>query len=418
MDTPSTETPSFATGLAEVPAHVPSERVVDFDYLRPPGIEDDLHRAWKSIQDSAPDIFWTPRNGGHWVVTRAEDIKAIQLDHEGFSHRRMVVQMPDADPMGNLISMDPPQHTPFRTLISPALSLRAVKGLELGIRETMIGIIDALLPRGGCEFVGDFAKVLPVVIFLRFVELPEADRPRLLELAEEMIRPTSMQAQFEAHAAIIAYLGGHLRERAQAPGKDLLSKIVHAEIDGRPITMEEAEGLSNVVLAGGLDTVASMLGFVARFLALNPEHRHKLIAEPALIPNAVEELIRRHGLVNTARLITRDMEFGGLCFKAGEQVLVPNHLYGLDERQVGDPLAVDFERERPAAHYAAFGNGPHRCPGSYLAKAELKIFLEEWLRRIPEFEIAPDTKPVFACGPVNTVRELQLRWGNADAQSF
>ncbi|MBA2811264.1 cytochrome P450 [Streptomyces sp. KM273126] len=126
--------------------------------------------------------------------------------------------------------------------------------------------------------------------------------------------------------------------------------------------------------------------------------------------NAARELIRRHGLINTARLITQDTEFQGMRLKQGEQILVPNHLYGLHERQVDNPLAADFTRPHPERHYAAFGNGPHRRPGSFLAKLELTVFLQERLARIPDFTIKPGAPPRMASGPVNTTHELHIAW--------
>ncbi|WP_405764426.1 cytochrome P450 [Streptomyces sp. NBC_01538] len=393
----------------DIPAHVPEDRVVDFDYLRPAGIDEDLHLAWKNAQDTLPDIFWTPRNGGHWVVTRADAIKAIQLDHKRFSHARVTIGGEYARE-GSIVQMDPPRHGSYRMLVSPAFSPKTIAALEPIVRETTISIVEELRPKGECEFVGDFAQILPVVVFLGTVDLPPEDRDYLLPLAEKAIRPRNRQEYLESSTALSEYVARALAARAEQPGSDLLSKIVTAKIGGEPIAFEAAVALSMIVLAGGLDTVASILGFVVRFLALNPGHRQQLINDPSLVPNAVEELIRRHGLINTARLITQDTEFQGMRLKEGEQILVPNHLYGLDERQVDNPLDVDFTRPHPEQHYAAFGNGPHRCPGSFLAKLELTVFLQEWLARIPDFVIKPGTTPRVASGSVSTVQELHLAW--------
>lgn len=180
-------------------------------------------------------------------------------------------------------------------------------------------------------------------------------------------------------------------------------------IEGCVVDAEAGCGVPEGGVAGGCREPGQPITG-ARFLALNPGHRQQLIDDPALVPNAVEELIRRHGLVNTARLITQDTEFQGMRLKEEEQILVPNHLYGLDERQVDNPLVVDFTRPHPEQHHAAFGNGPHRRPGSFLAKLELTVFLQEWLPRIPDFVIKPGTTPRTASGSVNTVHELHLAW--------
>jgi cytochrome P450 len=164
-----------------------------------------------------------------------------------------------------------------------------------------------------------------------------------------------------------------------------------------------------LLLFGGLDTVASMLSFIARFLALNPAHRRELAQDRSLIPNAVEELIRRHGVANTCRLVKKDIVLKGAPLKAGDQIQAPNVFVGLDEATVTDPMRVDFHRERPIPH-AAFGNGVHTCPGAVLARREIKVFLEEWLARIPDFEIKPGTIPLVEAGNVSGVVELQLSW--------
>ena len=186
---------------------------------------------------------------------------------------------------------------------------------------------------------------------------------------------------------IAAYLGEWVERRAVDPGSDLLSRIVTASVDGRPITRSEAFNVCLLMLLGGLDTVASMLGFVARFLAGSADQRRQLcerIDDQPFLRSAVEELVRRHGVVNTGRFIVEDMEYHGVQLRAGDLIQLPNSLVGLDERAVDDPLTVDFTRPFPIRH-AAFGTGPHTCPGAVLARREIQIFIEEWLSRIPDF---------------------------------
>ena len=165
--------------------------------------------------------------------------------------------------------------------------------------------------------------------------------------------------------------------------------------------------LANVIF-GGLDTVAASLSFVTRWLAEHPEERHQLAEQSRAHTQAEEEFYRRFGIPNTARVITKDFDYKGVPLKAGEQIMLPKVLHGLDERRYPDPLRVDFSRKR-AAH-AAFGDGPHRCPGSFLARLELRIFLEEWLARVPDFRIKPGAQPVTSSGMVNGVLSLPLTW--------
>lgn len=393
----------------ERPSHIPPERVVDFDFYRlQPQPGEDIQTAWWRVQQASPDIFWTPRNGGHWVATRAADIETMQLDHARFSHAEFIIPPMKLQVPALPLDRDPPEHAPYRMLINPALSPKVLGSLEQKAREVAVELIEKLAPAGGCEFVGEFAKVLPIVVFLGIVDLPAADREKMLPWVDDVIRGTTPEVKMRGHQCVGVYLAQWIQERGINPGTDLISRITRAQVNGRPITHEEIMGLCSLLLVGGLDTVASMLGFAARFLALNPGHRRQLLDDPALIPHAVEELIRRHGLGNTARVITHDLEYQGITLRQGDLIQLPNCLVGLDDRVVEHPLAVDFRR--PAPRHAAFGKGPHKCPGGNLARAELKVFLQEWLARIPSFEIAPGSAPVMASGMVNSMLDLRLRW--------
>ena len=149
-----------------------------------------------------------------------------------------------------------------------------------------------------------------------------------------------------------------------------------------------------------------------RFLARNPRQRGQLRDKPALIPRAVDELIRRHGIVNTGRTIAHDVVYHGTVFKKGEIIILPNALVGLDPGLFPDPLTVDFNRPNSGQH-AAFGSGIHRCPGANMARLEIRVILDEWLRIIPNFDLAPDEPFTFAPGTVNGVSKLKLVWNTS-----
>jgi len=395
-----------------VPPHVPADLVFDFDCFAPVPAGLDAQEHWRRLRQEAPgEVFWTPRYGGNWVATRAEDIVRIQLDHEIFSHALISIPRETAFPMYPL-TLDPPDQAAYRKLIQPAFMPKAIAALEARAREVAIAQVEKLAPAGRCEFVNDFARVLPIVIFLEMVDLPISDAPELMQWTEVMTRSAVPDERNAALGNMSGYIAGWLKRRAEAPGADLLSTIVTAEIDGRKLRDDEIMAMCLLLLFGGLDTVASMLSFIARFLALNPAHRRELVAEPELIGHAVEELIRRHAVANTCRLVKQDVVLKDAPLKAGDQIQAPNVFVGLDEATLADPMRVDFHRERPIPH-AAFGNGVHTCPGAVLARREIKVFLEEWLKRIPEFEIRPGTTPVVEAGNVSGVVELQLAWPTA-----
>ena len=401
-----------ASSLAPRPAHVPAELVVDFDFMRQKGMDEDVHAVWKRLQDKGPDIQWTPRNGGHWILTRGEDIDAIQRDHENFSSKRSTIPHQISTVRGLPLEADPPRHAAYRNLINPWFTPKAIGDLEGDVRKLAADLLDnpisGIKARGHCEFVADFAKRLPIAIFLRLVELPMQDREKLLEWTDNATRGKSNLGRMLAFIKMNAYQDYWIRKRRANPGKDLISQVVHAKVDGRPLSHDEIHGMLMVLLFGGLDTVASLLSFTARYLAEHPLQCRQLVENPDLIPTAVDEMIRRHGVTNNGRIVARDYVYKGIQFRKGDMIQIPSGLYGLDERKFDHPMEVDFNR--PSLVHAAFGAGPHRCPGSYLARTEIRVFLEEWLKRIPEFRIKSGEKPRTSPGLVSGVDYLPLQW--------
>lgn len=393
-----------------IPANVPADRVVDFDFfaLDRMGAED-IQTAW-TILHQGPDIVWTPHNGGHWIATRGEDIDSMQLDHAHFSHRNFSIPRNEMDQFSLPLGLDPPQHTPFRKAIMPAFQPRTLKALEAVARDTARALVEQLAPRGACEFIEDFAKVLPINVFLGMVDLPLDHRHFLLEWAEVAVRSPDLAQRLEVHAKMRDYLTPYIDARMASPGDDVLSMVITSDINGRPPTRDEVFGMSVLLLFGGLDTVASQLGFIALHLARHPLHRRELVENPQLRPRATEELIRRYGLPNTARVLTQDHVYKDIQFRHGDLILLPKCLHGLDDRQNANPFEVDFHRKPSQIRHAAFGGGPHVCPGASLARREIMVFLDEWLAQIPDFEVAGDQPLVMKSGPVNGVLELHLRW--------
>lgn len=393
--------------MSEVPHHVPADRVVDFDYFDPPGFQADPHRAWKTLQDISPRVFWTPRNGGHWVATRAAEMAAIEVDHRIFSHSG--ISVPRSKMPSLPLECDPPQHTGLRAIISPFFAPPTLARAEKHARSLAIRLIEELAPLGACEFQSAFARKLPISVFLDLVDLPMEDAPHLAQLADTRVREADVPKRDAAKQGLLDYLADVVAKRKRSPRDDLLSRLIHGQVDGRPLTEFELQNMLTTVLIGGLDTVASALGFVMRFLALHDDARAWLRARSDVPMSAVDELFRRHGVTVTARLLMQDVEFEGLQMKAGEQIIVPSMLIGLDDERFDDPLEVRFDRPNSARH-GAFGSGPHRCPGSNLGRMEVRLVLQEWLARIPDFELVAEEPPVFVSGIASSVVSLPLRW--------
>jgi len=399
----------MAQQVATVPDNVPPDLVFDFDFFSLADKAEDIQTAWAELH-KGPDIVWTPHYGGYWIATRAADIDVMQLDYEHFSHNEFDIPLNPGRVKSIPLSMDPPEHTPYRKLLMTAFTPQKVRGYSDVARDTAKALVAALKPRGECEFIDEFAKVLPINVFLSMMGLPLADREWLLPRAEIAVRSADIELKNRNQQELAGYLMRHIQLRQATPTEDLLSSIVHGEIEGRKLSPFEIMGMSLLVLVGGLDTVASQIGFVAQFLARHPGHRHELVDNPKLIQVACEEFLRRYGLPNTARELTMDYEYKGLHFKKGDMIQMPKCLYGLDDRINEKPFDVDFHRKPSQIKHAAFGAGPHICPGNVLARRELIIFLEEWLPEIPDFEIDPERPTVYAAGSVNGVEKLYLRW--------
>ena len=396
----------------DIPAHVPEELVRDFDLYSPPGMvdghTDDLHSVWKGVQDTMPSLFWTPRNGGHWVLTRHDDIRGVALNPKTFSNRENQIPLGVA-PYLVPVNVDPPEHGAFRKLLMPWFSPARLAEVTDQARKTATTIIEELQPKGRCEFFSDFAGVMPIVAFLTLVNLPRDDLLYLRNLSSRMT-PAHPEVE-EAWAEMAEYVNRHIANRRANPQNDAFSALHTATVFGRPLTDKEIFDMSLLLVSGGLDTVVNATCFSAEFLARSPAHRRELIEHPERIDSAVEELMRRFGISNLGRVVVEDTELRGVEIRAGDAVLLPFPLAGLDETVNEDPMTVDFQRKAPK--HLQFSTGPHTCIGNRLAKREIRIFLEEWLTRIPDFELAPGHKPRMKTGVVNHIEELQLVWNPA-----
>jgi cytochrome P450 len=394
----------------EIPAHVPPGLVRDFNLYQFSGSDAGIHDAWKRVQDEWPEIFFTPHFGGYWVLTRADLLEAAWPDGELFSSADSVGIPPPPKEMPPLIPIDSddPYHRQLRVPLNLALSPKAVQSLAEAARTLTIALIEELKPKGQCDFVEDFSLKMPMEIFLRIVDLPSGDRERLISLAAATTHSPDMSKRGQAMQAMFDYLDGWVLERSQSPGNDLMSKIINMDIDGRPLTHRERLGYVALVMFGGLDTVGGSMAFIAHHLATHEADRRRLATNPADIPQAIEEFLRRYSIPTVGRRLTRDTEIRGVHMKAGDWVMLPTCLHGLDQRRYADSMTVDLDR-CPRDHMA-FGKGTHRCPGASLARAEIKIFLEEWLQRIPDFSVAPGAQIRYLGGGVAGIHNLPLVW--------
>ena len=393
----------------DIPDHVPPGLIVDYDTFCVDAPDGDFSAAMVRLRDSGvPELFWTQRNGGHWVATKAEHIRQILEDAGTFSSRAMRVPK-SANPAVPIIPLmiDPPDHAHYRRLLSRAMTPGAVKLLAVSARKLSIDLIEALEPKGRCEFVADFAQQMPIAIFMSMLDLPAQDRPVIMAIVDRIIRPDVPETRHRGFADLADYTMAKVRERRASPAGDLVSDLARADIGGRPLRDDELQGLMSVLMLAGLDTVASMLTFITRFLALNPGHRRQLRERPEVMTEAIEEFLRRMAMVNLTREVNCDTELGGVKLKQGDLIVAPTALCNFPD-DGGDWLAVDFDR--PRIVHATFGAGAHYCMGSSLARAEVRIFLEEWLTRIPDFAIAEGAVLEVKVGAAAMMPTLPLVW--------
>lgn len=399
------------SSISERPGHVPPERVFDFDVYAPPGGEDDFHQAWKCLHaEGVPDLVWTPRNEGHWIATRGALVFDILDRPEIFSNRAVFV--PKSFGMAHDMlptTLDPPHHEPFRRFLNEGLSPRAVRDLEGLIRGTIISLIDDIKDQGQCDFIQAYAQILPVYIFLGMLDLPREDARKLKHWSDMIVHPDGTMTYEEARQHFDDYIDAQIRLRRGSTRTDMLSAIINGTVNGRQLTDVEIKSMGMQLLMGGLDTVVNFLGYLFWFLAENPDKRAELAGAPERMTAAIDEILRRFPIVTVARLVRQDVEIDGVTLKEGDMVVVPSALVGTDDRLNDDPMTVDFHRSKRI--HATFGMGNHNCPGAMLARSEIRITVEEWLRRIPSFALAPGARVAFKGGLVATVVSLPLVWG-------
>lgn len=408
--------PSMSRSRAPKPANVPDDRIYEIDMYSLDGIEEGYHEAWKRVQQpGTPELIWTPFTGGHWIATNGETVREIYGDPERFSSE--VIFLPkEAGEKYDMVPtrMDPPEHTPYRKALDRGLSLGQMRTVETKVREVAVDLIEGFVSDGRCDFSADYANIFPVRVFMALADLPMEDAEELGRFAKMMTRPTGntpgeMAAALEAgNKGLNDYVDPIIRARRGGTGDDLITVMINAEIDGEPITHEKALGLIALLLLAGLDTVVNFLSFMMIYLARHPELVAELRGDDVKLKRSAEEMFRRFPVVSEARMVAKDQEFKGVALKRGDMILLPTALHGLDEAQNPDPWRVDIER-RGMSH-TTFGAGPHRCAGMHLARMEVIVTLEEWLKRIPSFGLREGARPVYHSGIVAAVDDVPFVW--------
>jgi cytochrome P450 len=343
---------------------------------------DDPYHAVSRLEGAPPVIWATNVANGRsgWIVTRHDIMAEACLKPELFSNGRPTVAV---GPTGvklklNPVHFDPPEHHGYRRILQPLFTPKAVGKLNDSVRRTCAELIGPFQDRGGCEFIEDFAVPFPSYIFLDLMGLPRELLPKFLGWEDAMMRSGDAVGHRAASSSIYVYLETFLEEQRQQPTSELVGAILEAEYDGRPLDHLEIMGMLYVLYLAGLDTVHSTLGWVMRHLATHPELQERLRAEPALVPAAAEEFLRAFPVANTYRMVKQDCVFYGAPLRKGDELHLPLPLAGRDSRVYDDPHRIDIDRN---PRHLTFGSGPHVCLGAHLARREICIVVDEFLRR-------------------------------------
>ena len=394
---------------------IPPELVVDFD-IHDDDLTPKVYERYDELRRSCP-VAWSPHHGGHWVLTRYADIHEVNRCPEIFSNNPVAIP-PNLGQDQPLIPLeiDPPDHTGYRHILTPLFSPARMNALEPTIRRLVTDLIDGFAARGECEFIEEFARPLPTQAFLGLMGWPQEDAPQLLKWTQDIIEgkpggtdEESNEVRTAAGLEVYTYFAELLDNAYENPGDDIISQLTRATFNGeRELSQFEILNIVFIVMIGGLHTVTGTLGNCLIHLAEHPDQRDRLAADPALIPSAVEELLRWESIVAPARRVTAPVTINGVEMQPGDRVLLVLGSAGRDPEEFPDADEVILDRD-PNRHLA-FGSGPHRCLGSHLARIELKVALEEIHRRLPDYQLVGGEPPVLKLHQVKGVERLKLRF--------
>jgi len=352
--------------------------------------------AYRIVREAGP-IIKSPRG---YVLSSSNYVEYALKHPELFSSKRAFDLVGSPLPMVP-IAFDPPEHTRYRRLLQPFFGPRKTAGWQPRVRSLVGTLIDSFVERGHCDLVAELAIPLPADVFLTLFGLPTEDRDRLIAWKDGLLGSPMLSGGQAAEevtrvgAELFTYLVGHIEKRRRHldGAEDLLGRLL-ADTSEERLSDEELLGLSFLFVLAGLDTVTSALSTAFAALAVQPRLRQQIVADPSVIPDAVEELLRVDGpVVLLPRVASQEIKLGGHTIPAGSEVQIAIAVANRDPAEHADPDEIDLRRQE--RHYA-FGGGPHRCLGSHLARMEMREVLAEWHSRIPEYELAPGFTPRVA----------------------
>ncbi len=387
----------------------------DFDHTDPRWTEDP-YAIMADLRGRCP-MAHSARYGGLHAPMRYADVRAIAYDTDHFSSKRVVIREnpPNVPLPSPPITSDPPHHKPARMLLLPAFTPQRIDPLIPDARRICNELLDGLAGRSEVDAAIDYAQHIPVKVIAKMLGIPEAEGDRFREWIHVFIEDTIIDDGTSADRLVAtaremdAFFGHYADLRRKEPKDDLISFLLAAQHDGAPLTERHFYGALRLLLIAGIDTTWSAIGASLLHLATHHADRDRLVSEPELMPLAVEEFLRAYAPVTMARRVKQDTEVSGCPMKAGEWIMLSFPAANRDPDVFPDADKVIIDREDN--RHAAFGLGIHRCIGSNLARMEITIALEEWLKRFPKFTLQADARIAWSKGPVRGPRTVPVRLG-------
>ena len=379
------------------------------------------HDAFRLLRREAP-VYWHPEaNGsGFWAVTKYDDVVTVSKDPKTFSSEKRGVFVFDPLPEElermqlMMLMQDPPRHTKLRSLVNRGFTPRMIGQLEGRVRQLTTDILDAVADKGECDFVADIAAELPLHVIADMMGVPASDRHMMFEWSNRLIGfdDPEYQASFDdgkvAAAEVYMYANQLALERRANPKDDLTSVLMNAEVDGQKLTELEFDLFFLLLMVAGNETTRNLISGGMRTLIEHPEQRARLVADPSLMPTAVDEMLRYvSAVMEFRRTATRTVELRGQRIREGDKIIIYYVSANRDEEVFPDPDKFDVGRT-PNDHLA-FGIGEHFCLGSNLARLEIRVIFEELMRRLPDMELAGPVERLRS-SLINGIKRMPVRF--------
>jgi cholest-4-en-3-one 26-monooxygenase len=379
------------------------------------------HEAFLRLRREAPVSWQDERQGtGFWSITRYHDLIKASRDFRAFSSSKKAVFLFDSPPEDlermqlMMLNMDPPRHTKLRGLVNRGFTPVRVAQLERHVREICARILDNVARRGECDFVKDVAAELPLQVIAELMGIPLEEREMVFDWSNRLIGfddpefQTSMEDGKLAAAEMYVYANQLAEARRTRPKDDLVSVLMQAEVEGEKLSELEFDLFFLLLAVAGNETTRNLISGGTLKLIENPAERARLLADPALLPTAIEEMLRTVSpVMHFRRTATHDVELHGEKIREGDKVILWYISANRDEDVFAEPERFDVGRT-PNEHLA-FGIGQHFCLGANLARLEIRIMFEELLRRLPDIELAGPIRRLRS-NFINGIKSMPVRF--------